>query len=124
MTEHEMQTVAVDFTGFDMKSVKEFETFIKSDSAVLTTSRHLSFQDGISTRDLAQTAQQVKVIIEFALGTALGKAVGSTILELAKDRVKEWLKKRGEESAETTLLYGPDGQPLVQVKKRDLRQKS
>jgi hypothetical protein len=121
MADHEMQTVEVHLTGFDMQSVKEFETFIKSDSAVLTTSRHLSFQDGISTRDLAQTAQQIKVIIEFALGTAVVKAVGSTALDLAKDRIKEWLKKRGEESAETTLLYGPDGQPLVKVKKKDLR---
>lgn len=121
MADDEMRTVAVEFIGFDMQSIKEFETFVKSDGAVLTTSRHLSFKDGISTRDLTQTAQQVKVIIEFALGTAAAKTVGSTILELAKDRVKEWLKKRGEESAETTLLYGPDGQPLVKVKKKDSR---
>lgn len=116
-----MQTVEVHFTGFDMQSIKEFETFIKSDNAVLTTSRQLIFRDGISTRDLAQAAQQAKVIIEFALGTAIGKAVGSTILDIAKDRVKEWLKKRGDDSAETTLLYAPDGQPLVKVKKKDLK---
>src|SRR5215831_10254931 len=99
MAPQDTRPLEIHFYGFDMQSVKDFETLLRSHDDVLAVNRQLVFQDGISTRDLAQTIQQVKLVVEIAVGTAVGKAVGNAILEIAKDRVREWLKNRGQESA-------------------------
>jgi hypothetical protein len=65
----------------------------------------------------------MKLLIDIGTtaGTLLAAAAYNALKERLTGKIKEWLKTKNAEDAEVTLLFGPDGKPLIKVKRKQMK---
>jgi hypothetical protein len=118
MSEKIIGAVQIEYKGLSPEDIDSLHDFLKAKKEVTHVHSRMRSMDAVYDPSVHPT---LAVIVGFAIGIA--NAVGRKALDIAADLVKEWLKNRQTENAraEVTLIWGPDEQPLVKVKKQDLK---
>jgi hypothetical protein len=116
--------IDIEFIGFTMKSVKELEAWIEKQPEVANIQFRVRTHDGLERRDaIFASLTYMKLLIEIgtAAGTLLAAAAYNALKERLTEKIKEWLKTKHAEDAEVTLLFGPDGKPLIKIKRKQMK---